>query len=87
VQLDETNVPPPDVVKFTLPLGGEAPAGEVSVTVAIQEVLPPWFSWPGEHDTLVFVRARTSNAALLPAVSVSPLVRVAVRTTPVSAFE
>jgi hypothetical protein len=86
VQLDVTNVPPPEVVKLTEPVGGVAPAGDVSVTVAVQDVLPPWLSWPGEQATLVLVRARTLNAALLPAVSVSPLVRVALMMTPVSGF-
>ena len=43
VQLGGVKLPPAGLEKVTVPVGAEAmPAGWVSVTVAVQDVLAPW---------------------------------------------
>jgi hypothetical protein len=59
VQLAGVKLPPPEVVKLTVPLGAKAPAPEVSVTVAVHVVPPPCVTCAGEQLTLVLVPRET----------------------------
>ena len=42
VQFAGVKLPPARFEKVAVPAGAEAPAPEMSVTVAVQDVLPPW---------------------------------------------
>jgi hypothetical protein len=73
----EPKVPAPLEVKLTVPVGVVAvPPGVVSVTVAVQLVVPPTGSVSGEQLTLVVVVclvAVTTVVPLEPRWVVSPL--------------